>query len=356
MATIKLGDKPEVQSVAGTDTFLAVLADGSVRRMTRTNLLTLLEGQGFVRNKTITIRYVTEYATAPESKSIAITSDEGYTLTASDLPTLEDPEDIYAHVGWGVEAGTVITDDVTLTAVWAPWTELTISYETEYGTAPADAVRRYPEGYGYKLKRADLPQIDYDALYHDGYDMDVGDEISEDTTLTAQWLPYTYIRLSYTTAHGTAPEEAIRRYPEGRFYRLTAEDLPTLSAAGQVFVQWDKSAGNAVTQNTTLTASWIAGCLYGVASDWPSGGAGLTTVEETRTINFLATAGSGQYIWFACPAAKSASFIYAFTDEGVPWPGGFDAMGTQSVGGASFNVYRSSNPNWGSTQVTATVS
>lgn len=60
-----------------------------------------------------TISYVSAYGTKPDSKEV----NEGYKLTAEDLPDLGETEDMYFDK-WDKTVGTEITADTTITAAW----------------------------------------------------------------------------------------------------------------------------------------------------------------------------------------------------------------------------------------------
>ena len=67
----------------------------------------------------ITIAYISEYSSAPETKTVM--ADESYTLTSSDLPSLST--DGYAFLGWTIDdalisVGHTISSNITLVALW----------------------------------------------------------------------------------------------------------------------------------------------------------------------------------------------------------------------------------------------
>jgi uncharacterized repeat protein (TIGR02543 family) len=73
-------------------------------------------------------------------------------------------------------------------------------------------------------------------------------------------------KITYSPGHGTAP--ATRYVPDG--YALTANDLPSMSSAdkaattsanGWAWSSWNKSVGNTVSSDITITGSWTTKCL-----------------------------------------------------------------------------------------------
>ena len=122
-----------------------------------------------------------------------------------------------------------------------------ISYSTEHGTAPSTITKKE----GYKLTSEDLPTLSEEGWFFEGWDKEVGDEITEDTVITASWTEGFVI--SYQSEHGTAPIN--KTVKTG--YILKNRDLPQLSEDGFVFNGWDKEAGYEITENTTITASWV---------------------------------------------------------------------------------------------------
>ena len=80
--------------------------------------------------------------------------------------------------------------------------------------------------------------------------------IPEDLGGGSYGVQYGY-EISYVTAYGDAPAT---KYVEvnslGGDYTLVAADLPALEAAGHVFNGWGKTAGETISADTVLTASW----------------------------------------------------------------------------------------------------
>lgn len=122
-----------------------------------------------------------------------------------------------------------------------------VSYSTEHGTAPSTVQKKD----GYKLTSDDLPTLKEDGWFFDGWDHQVGDEITEDTVITASWTQAFVI--SYQSEHGTVPIN--KTVKTG--YALKGRDLPQLSEDGFIFDGWDKEAGYEITEDTTITASWV---------------------------------------------------------------------------------------------------
>lgn len=210
--------------------------------------------------------------------------DRGYTPEPSEpyyalippraLPPME--AEGYTFKGWSlnseiVEGNYPINNDVTLTAVWeadTPTTvDYTITYETAHGAAPASKTVTVNEGESYTLTAADLPVLAASGYVFNGWLINgalasVGTTISANTTLTASWSVATKtITISYSTAHGTAPNSKSVTVNVGESYALTTNDLPIITADGYIFGGWTlngvlASVGDTISDNSTLVAVW----------------------------------------------------------------------------------------------------
>lgn len=204
-------------------------------------------GSGSTQNEKCLISYSSTYGTVPQRNLVS----SGYVLKSSDLPVLSKTG--YCFEGWDKSAGGAITTDTTLTAGWSAYdasaedTDCTISYSSAKGTAPTGKTVKY----GYVLTAADLAPLSQTGYYFRGWDKSAGGVITGNTTLTASWEAKKF-RISYESAHGTAPAPKIVDYD----YQLASSDLPTLTETGYTFVGWDKSSGDSITKNTTIKASW----------------------------------------------------------------------------------------------------
>lgn len=136
-----------------------------------------------------TITYITEKGTVPESKQV----EEGYVLTAEDLPALTDK--YYDFKGWNSAAGNVITADTTITASWQI-RSCTVTYSS---TLTGDGTKQIPASFtkdaGYKLTWEDVPCLGKDSSgkLFVGWGKSFGDEITNDITLTAEWQDEVYL-------------------------------------------------------------------------------------------------------------------------------------------------------------------
>jgi len=156
------------------------------------------------------ITYSTEHGTAPQSKVV----DEGYQLKAEDLVPIS--ADGFKFEGWYVEGaratvGYTVSKSITLGAKWMVLKKVIISYSTEHGTAPAS--RTVFEG--HKLTQEDLPDISatgftFEGWYFKDIKIVVGQVVNIDAALTAKWIAIPKkITITYSTAHGTAPQPKI---------------------------------------------------------------------------------------------------------------------------------------------------
>ena len=167
--------------------------------------------------------------------------------------------------------------------------QVTISYSTEHGTAPASKT----VDKDYKLKAGDLPSLSatgflFEGWYVEGTKATVGYTVTKSITLTAKWKDK--ITISYSTEHGTAP--ASKTVDEG--YTLTQEDLPNISATGFVFEGWyiegtKATVGYTVTKSITLIAKW----------------------KDKITISYSTEHGTA-------PASKTVDEGYTLTQEDLP--------------------------------------
>ena len=167
--------------------------------------------------------------------------------------------------------------------------QVTISYSTEHGTAPASRT----VDKDYKLKAGDLPSLSatgfvFEGWYVEGTKATVGYTVTKSITLIAKWKDK--ITISYSTEHGTAP--ASKTVDEG--YTLTQEDLPNISATGFVFEGWyiegtKATVGYTVTKSITLTAKW----------------------KDKITISYSTEHGTA-------PASKTVDEGYTLTQEDLP--------------------------------------
>ena len=193
-----------------------------------------------------TVTYKSQYGTPPA----AITVAKNTILTTEDLPELEaegENKFKYKFHGWYdgetlAVAGTYkVTENVVLKADWLERPLFTVSYETQYGTAP-DAIQVYEDSL---LTAEQLPVIyadgenkyryDFDGWY-DGETRAVADEykVSKGVKLIAKWKERPLVTLSYSSEYGTAPA-SIQVY-QGTV--LNKDQLPKIEVAGYDFIGW----------------------------------------------------------------------------------------------------------------------
>ena len=161
------------------------------------------------------ISYSTEYGKNPRTISV----DMGHKLTKDDLPKLTASG--FTFVGWfnddeEVKVGYKVVSNMDLIAKWKD-ESFHITYHSDYGDAPDIKTIEA----GHKLSSEDLPQLS-DKLHSflgwsDGKrDFHVGDEVSSDLNLTAQWC-YIYEDIS----ENDLPD--LSKYL-GKHYRLKYSD------------------------------------------------------------------------------------------------------------------------------------
>jgi len=384
MPDVYLSNKDLVASIKDTDTVVLVMSNNSIRRIQKGKIIptptTSDNGKiAYIQNGAwvkfdldslgyavaIDITYSTAHGTAPVAKQVVVKRSTGYTLTAADLPTLSATG--WTFNGWNHRVGDVIREDTQLVASWTQieYTSITLSYQTAHGVAPANKVRQYPTGSYYTLTNADVEPISASGWRFTGWSKSAGAHVTEDTVLVASWeeIVYTNITLSYVSAHGTPPDAKVKTIEQGKSYTLTNDDLPDLSAEGWIWGGWNKSAGQTVSSNTTITASWTEDTTprvyYGkLATDSiPGSVSGLTEESYTGSaIAFNTNTGANEYTFFIAPvSAGTVSLEYQVNGQGSWLSGGFTSLGTATYNGVSCNVYRTSNEDLGSVSFKATI-
>jgi len=98
--------------------------------------------------------------------------------------------------------------------------------------------------------------------------------------------------ITYVSSQGTAP--AAKSVEEG--YVLTATDLPVLTASGYDFGGWNKKAGDKITENTTITATWIQHKTAAIKVTLAAANDIKITVSESKT-TFTADSSYTDYVW-----------------------------------------------------------
>lgn len=135
--------------------------------------------------KTITITYHSEHGIIPEPKEVELEGVGEYYINEYDLPTLT--ADGYIFKGWSTwENGDVITGemvavDTDLYAVWEKANKVTITYQSEHGTAPQpktvefndSRIWKWNDGYGWQFNTPN-PRI-----YSSGINGFITGELSE---------------------------------------------------------------------------------------------------------------------------------------------------------------------------------
>ncbi len=207
-----------------------------------------------------TITYETQHGTAPASKNVL----QGTKLTATDLP---DRSFIgYSFDGWFIDqtkitAGYEVYSHITLKAKWTP-IYFTITYLTDYDTGNAPASKSVLQGTA--LTAGNLPDLSYTGYDFDGWYIGQtritgGYQVMDNITLVAKWTAL--YKITYSTAHGTAPAEKMIRADTN----LSAADLaaPSYTGSDYGFEGWYNGstkiqAGSKVSSNITLVAKWIS--------------------------------------------------------------------------------------------------
>ncbi len=172
-----------------------------------------------------------------------------------------------------------ITENTTLFAQWTPIVTYTVAYDgntNDGGTAPVDGGSPYVSGATVTaLGAGDLAKT---GNTFNGWNTQAGGggtayaaaatfNITENTTLYAQWVPQTYT-VTYdgnTNTGGTAPVDSGSPYTSGA--SVTVLGTGTLNKTGNDFAGWNTAANGSgtsyvhgstfsITENTTLYAQW----------------------------------------------------------------------------------------------------
>ena len=162
--------------------------------------------------------------------------------------TGEDPvREGFTFKGWDKELPETITEDITLTAVWeAVVVTHTVTYVDGQGkTLHTDTVihGQPAPAYGEKPTR--------DGYAFTGWDKELPAAITEDITLTAQWVAahtVIYVDGQGKTLH---TDTVIHGQPAPAYTQQPARE-------GYAFAGWDKTLPATITEDVTLTAQWVA--------------------------------------------------------------------------------------------------
>lgn len=161
----------------------------------------------------------------------------------------------------------------------------TITYQSEKGNLPDS--KQVEDG--YVLTEEDLPTLTEEGYTFKGWDKTEGDVITEDTVITASWekTPDTAMyTITYKSEKGTAPVS--KTVEEG--YALKAEDLPALTDKYYDFKGWNSAAGNVITADTTITASWqIRSCTVTYSSTLTGDGTKQIPASFTKDAGYKLT-------------------------------------------------------------------
>lgn len=177
---------------------------------------------------------------------------------------------------------------------------LTITYQTAYGTTPeTKTIPISAEDSGYVLIAEDLPALSVDGHLFVGWEVNevplsVGDILTDHTELVASWdaITLTYV-VSGVYDHARPPMPRKVSLENGQ-YVLTSNDLPVLTPSHDYFMfnGWTVDgtpvrAGDIVTTNTTLTESWLFVQKIIYLSDYG-------TVPENKTVTSISP-GNGYF-------------------------------------------------------------
>ena len=193
--------------------------------------------------------------------------ESGKTAIRPNDPTRE----CYVFDGWYYsdqlfDFSTPVTSDITLIAKWKVVYH-TISYESEYGTAPSSI--KVLEN--TVLTSEELPAILCENKVFRGWfngdgKIREGDVVKNDLILVAKWSDY--VTITYESKFGNVPNSLDIRLNSA----LTGADLPDVSCKPYTFLGWFYSCdefgngtglavqvGDVLTVDVTLYAKWVCG-------------------------------------------------------------------------------------------------
>lgn len=230
-----------------------------------------------------TVKYESDYVTSvPDSFEVDV---NGF-LTEEQLMPVTDPLTGFENAYWyfkndpektPITTTTPVTKDVTIVAAWRE--RYTISYSTEYETAPESKVVED----GYVITKADLPILttalttDYfGGWYYGSLRIKKGFTVAYDLDLIALWDSDAVCNITYQSERGIVPAPANIPLKNA----LEEEDLPTLTENGYFFVGWyDKDDVLAEPDEYYLDTDMI------FTAKWARSGAKVTIAAgETKTI------------------------------------------------------------------------
>ena len=281
------------------------------------------------------VTYSSEHGIVPET----ITVEKNTILTETQLPTLSDGDGTLVFKGWfdnrwnkAVAGEYHVTENVTLTALWAP--TVTVSYHSKFGTVPES----FDVEYVHFLTKENLTDIScspYTFLgwYYEkdednngtGTQAQVWDKITADTPLYAKWETAT---VSFRTEFGTVP--SIKKCTGEK---ISEDEIPNLEArTGYSLDGWFIGSTKLTTDYTVTGDVWFT-------EKWTA---------NNYTITFKANGGSGndctQTVTFGTTAKLTAN---SFTrDDGYAFDGwniSADGNGTSYADEGDFAVTETNN-------------
>ncbi len=193
-----------------------------------------------------------------------------YTIETDTITLAAPQKEGFAFSGWFTDSSFSGTKQTSIEkgsdgnkTYYAKWLKAcTVTYETEYSTAPQAII----VGEGEALTAEQLPELIAEDLFFSGWYAGTvrvtiyNYIVNDDVTLTAHWSDKCTV--SYVTAHGTVPEA----FAVASGTILNSTNLPTLAENGWRFKGWytnssysesaRANSGVSITANLTLYAKW----------------------------------------------------------------------------------------------------
>lgn len=208
-----------------------------------------------------TLHYESKYGEKPGNKVV----EQGYKLTAEDLPVLTNPNTGYTNSGWytspscttSYAVNTVVSSDITLYAKWSE--AYVVKYKTMYGKAPESSLIEE----GSTLSAAQLPVItDPETGFvsvgwvdENGKAVTTATKIYKNIELTAVWKQrYT---INYKTNTTMFPDVVVNGKIVEDGYVITYVDLPTIERGKYVSIWYydDGTSTTRITESSSFTVT-----------------------------------------------------------------------------------------------------
>lgn len=338
-----------------------------------------------------TITYSVSNGTAPASQTSNswLEPGTGYSLSGHlPQPTVTTG---YRFKWWElnnaqVSSSTTITSNVTLVAKIVPLTTVTIQYQTAWGSKSSVSYDLEPN------ENKNYTSSDLSPLSASGYRFNkwylstdsnhtaltTSHTFNSNVTLVADWVEQTNIVITYQTDKGTAPSPKNHWIDTGSSWSLNSQDIQTMSniiPSGATIPDWifegwyydnntKAAVGQSLSTSKTFVANWVESSVplyyYGVAGATLTASTVTSSFTRERNSNSTLTinshTGANEYFYFlTTKQLPGGDTTFMYTYGTVQWGGGLDMIGTITLEGKTFNIWRFGNDNQGNMTVQVNV-